>query len=91
MRHNKCSAYEQAYNAQASVDADGSYLVLSTHVSQCASDRNELVPAIEAIPKHIGQPVFGTIKKWMGFTQFPLRGHENVSGEWQLVTLSYNM
>jgi len=183
MRHNKHSAYEQAYNAQACVDADGSQLVLSTHVTRCASDRNELVPAIQAIPERIGQPetvladngylneeavrilegkdgeddepkmnvlisahaeakqlrrnhdfrprpaeekkapeirsafvldmkkkmerdesrakyrlrkqsvepVFGTIKKWMGFTQFLLRGHEKVSGEWQLVTLAYNM
>jgi len=180
MRHNKRSPYEQAYNAQAAVDADGSQLVLSTHVTQCASDRNELVPAVQGIPEHIGQPetvladngylneaqvrilegdedepkmnvlvsahaeakqlrrkhdfrpqpttetkppvtrsefvlkmkakmereesrekyrlrkqtvepVFGTIKKWMGFTQFLLRGHEKVSAEWQLVTLAYNM
>ncbi len=180
MRKNKRSAYEQAYNAQASVDADGSQLVLSAHVSQCPSDRNELVACIQAIPKSLGQPetvladngylneeqvrtlegdgetprmnvlvsvsaeakrlrrthdfrpvptqtkeppairsefvlkmkekmerdesrehyrkrkqtiepVFGTIKKWMGFTQFHLRGHEKVTGEWRLVTLAYNM
>jgi len=180
MRHNKRSPYEQAYNAQAAVDADGSQLVLSTHVTQCASDRNELVPAIEGIPAALGQPetvladngylnekqvrhlegeneelrmevlvsahaeakqlrrkhdfrprpkeekktpkirsafvremkekmdrdesrakyrlrkqtvepVFGTIKEWMGFRQFLLRGHEKVSGEWQLVTLAYNV
>jgi len=180
MRHNKRSPYEQAYNAQAAVDAEGSQLVLSTHVSQCASDKNELVPAIEGIPESIGrpdtvladngylnesqvhqlegdedepkmevlvsahaeakqlrrkhdfrpqpteekappvirsefvlemtermardesrekyrlrkqtvEPVFGTIKKWMGFTQFLLRGHDKVTGEWQLVTLAYNM
>lgn len=180
MRHNKRSPFEQAYNAQAAVDADGSQLVLSAHVSQCASDANELLPAVEGIPREIGvpetvladngylnekqvrrlegdgdepkmnvlvsahaeakqlrrkhdfrplpdkdkparqvssefvcemtekmqrdesreqyklrkqtvEPVFGTIKKWMGFTQFLLRGHENVSGEWTLVTLAYNM
>jgi len=180
MRHNKRSPYEQAYNAQAVVDADGSQLVLSARVSQCASDKNELVPDIEAIPESLGQPetvladngylnekqvrilegdddepkmnvlvsahaeakqlrrkhdfrpqvaaqtkapairsefvlemkqkmerdesrekyrlrkqtaepVFGTIKKWMGFTQFLLRGHAKVTGEWQLVTLAYNM
>ena len=179
MRHNKRSPYEQAYNAQAVVDADGSQLVLSSHVSQCASDKNELVPAVQGIPESIGppdtaladngylneeqvrilegddeprmnvlisvhaeakqlrrkhdfrpqptetkeppkinskfvlamkakmerdesrekyrlrkqsvEPVFGTIKKWLGFTQFLLRGHEKVSGEWQLVTLAYNM
>ena len=180
MRKNKRSAYEQAYNAQASVDADGSYLVLSTHVTQCPSDKNELVENIRGIPETLGQPqtiladngylneaqvrsleghgetprmnvlisvcaeakhqgrthdfrpppgnpkppptirsefvremkekmergesrehyrkrkqtvepVFGTIKKWMGFTQFQLRGHEKVTGEWHLVTLAYNM
>jgi transposase len=179
MRHNKRSPYEQAYNAQIAVDADGSQLVLSAHVTQCASDKNELVPAIESIPESLGapetvladngylnekqvrtlegdgeepkmevlvsahaeakqlrrkhdfrpqpaqdkeppvirsafvlemkekmerdesrhkyrlrkqtvEPVFGTIKKWMGFTQFLLRGHDKVSGEWQLVTLAYN-
>jgi transposase len=180
MRHNKRSPYEQAYNGQAAVDADGSQLVLSTHVTQCASDKNELVPAIEGIPESVGspetvladngylnekqvrtlegdgekpkmdvlvsahaeakqlrrkhdfrpvpneekkhpkirsafvremkekmdsdasrakyrlrkqtvEPVFGTIKQWMGFRQFLLRGHEKVSGEWKLVTLAYNM
>ena len=37
------------------------------------------------------EPVFGTIKKWLGFTQFSLRGHENVDGEWKLVTLAFNL
>jgi len=180
MRKSKRSAYEQDYNAQATVDAEGSQLVLSAYVSQCASDRNELVPGIAGISESVGQPktvladngylneqqvrtlegddeapkmnvlvsahaeakqmrrkhdfrplptqehrvaqtpsafvremtekmaraesrakyrlrkqtvepVFGTIKKWMGFTQFLLRGHEKVSGEWQLVTLAYNI
>lgn len=180
MRHNKRSPYEQAYNAQAVVDADGSQLVLGTHVTQCASDRNELVPAIESIAPSLGspdtvladngylnekqvralegddeepkmnvlvsahaeakqlrrkhdfrplpsdekparkinsafvlemqekmardesrdkyrfrkqtvEPVFGTVKKWMGFTQFLLRGHAKVTGEWQLVALAYNV
>jgi len=179
MRKNKRSGYEQAYNAQAVVDADGSQLVLSARVSQCASDSNELVPDIEGIPESIGcpdtvladndyldedsvrrlegdaddpkmnvlvsvhaeakhirrkhdfrpqpteekepreirsafvlemkekmereesrekyklrkqtvEPVFGTTKKWMGFTQFLLRGYEKVNGEWQLVALAYN-
>ncbi len=37
------------------------------------------------------EPVFGTIKKWMGFDQFLLREIEKVTGEWQLVTLAYNL
>ena len=56
MRKNKRSEYRQSYNAQASVDADGTYLVLSTNVSQCASDMNELVPTVSAIPESIGKP-----------------------------------
>jgi hypothetical protein len=180
MRHNKRSAYEQAYNAQAVVDAGGSQLVLSARVSQCASDRNELVADIRGIPARVGipstvladngylceaqvrelegdgaqpamnilvsahaeakqlrrkhdfrpvptegkpapvvrsefvkemqekmervenralyklrketvEPVFGIVKKWLGFTQFFLRGLDKVSVEWNLVTLAYNV
>jgi transposase len=180
MRKSKRSGYEQAYNAQAAVDADGSQLVLSARISQCASDRNELAVTVNAIPHEAGtpstvladngylhetqvralegdgpiaamevlvsvhaeakqlrrkhdfrplptetkeppqirsafvlemkakmerdesrkkyklrkqtvEPVFGTIKKWMGFTQFHLRGLEKVDGEWKLLTLAYNV
>ena len=41
--------------------------------------------------KQTVEPVFGTIKRWMGFTQFLLRGHDKVTGEWRLVTLAYNV
>jgi hypothetical protein len=41
MRKNKRSGYEQCYNAQAVVDAEGSQLVLGTRVSQCATERHE--------------------------------------------------
>lgn len=37
------------------MDADGSQLVLGTRVSQCASDRNELVADIQAIPEKVGE------------------------------------
>jgi transposase len=56
MRKNKRSAYRQSYNAQAVVDADGSYLILGARVSQCASDRNELVADIATIPVVLGTP-----------------------------------
>ena len=56
MRKNKQAEYRQSYNAQAAVDADGSMLILAAPVSQCASDANELVPTIDAIPATIGQP-----------------------------------
>ena len=56
MRRNKRSEYQQAYNAQAVVDADGSQLVLGTRVSQCASDRNELVADVDTVPEAVGAP-----------------------------------
>ena len=56
MRRNKHSEYQQAYNAQAVVDADGSQLVLGTRVSQCASDRRELVADVAAVPEAVGTP-----------------------------------
>ena len=54
MRKNKRSAYRQSYNAQAAVDADGSQLVLAARVSQSASDANELVATVDAIPAPLG-------------------------------------
>ena len=56
MRKSKHHEYRQAYNAQAAVDAGGSQLIVGTRVSQCASDRNELVADIAAIPAVLGRP-----------------------------------
>jgi hypothetical protein len=56
MRKSKSHEYRQAYNAQAVVDAEGSQLILGARVSQCASDRGELVATIEAIPASLGRP-----------------------------------
>ncbi len=41
--------------------------------------------------KQTVEPVFGIIKEVMGFRRFRLRGRENVSLEWKLVCLSYNL
>ena len=56
MRKSKHHEYRQAYNAQAAVDAGGSQLIVGARVSQCASDRNDLVADIEAIPAALGRP-----------------------------------
>ncbi len=56
MRKNKHAEYRQAYNAEAAVDADGSMLVLSNHVTNCASDKNELLPSIAGIDAEVGVP-----------------------------------
>jgi transposase len=37
------------------------------------------------------EPVFGIIKAALGFRQFLLRGMKKVSGEWNLVCLTYNL
>jgi len=68
MRKNRRSAYTQSYNAQAVVDAEpapgtsggeertsgGSMLILGGHVTQCAADTNELIPALESVPAEVG-------------------------------------
>jgi hypothetical protein len=55
MRKSKRSSYEQAYNAQAVVDADGSQLILGGQVSTCAADANELEPALADVPPAVGK------------------------------------
>ena len=41
--------------------------------------------------KQTPEPVFGIIKSVMGYRQSLLRGLENVQGEWNLVTMSWNI
>ena len=41
--------------------------------------------------KQTSEPVFGIIKGAMGFRQFLLRGLDKVRGEWNLVTMAYNL
>lgn len=47
--------------------------------------------ALYALRKHTPEPVFGIIKSVMGFDQFLLRGFDNVKGEWNLATMSWNI
>ncbi len=56
MRKSRTSPYTQSYNAQISVDADGSQLILSNHVANTSSDRGELVCAVENIDPRVGKP-----------------------------------
>jgi transposase len=44
-----------------------------------------------ALRKQTPEPVFGSIKSAMGFRQFLLRGLNNAKGEWNLVTMSWNI
>lgn len=47
--------------------------------------------ACYALRKQTVEPVFGIIKSVMGFRQFSLRGLQQVSGEWTLVCLAWNL
>jgi transposase len=44
-----------------------------------------------ALRKHTPEPVFGIIKSVLGFRRFLLRGLNNVTGEWTLVTMAWNV
>jgi transposase len=44
-----------------------------------------------ALRKQTPEPVFGIIKSVMGYRQCLLRGLENVKGEWNLVSMSWNI
>lgn len=49
--------FEQCYNAQANVDTD-TMLVMSTHVTQAANDKQQIEPALErldALPDELGK------------------------------------
>lgn len=47
--------------------------------------------ALYARRKTTSEPVFGVIKHVLGFRQFLLRGIESVNGEWNLVSMAWNL
>ncbi len=47
--------------------------------------------ALYAQRKAVVEPVFGQLKEGRGFRRFSLRGHELVSAEWQLISLTHNL
>ena len=48
-------------------------------------------PGKYAQRKLLAEHPFGTIKRWMHFTHFSLKGLAKVGTEWSLVTLAYNL
>src|ERR1019366_6396348 len=47
--------------------------------------------AVYALRKSTVEPVFGNIKRSMGFRQFLMRGFEKAAGEWTLACLCWNL
>lgn len=56
MKQGGANHFEQSYNAQAAVDADGSMLVIGAHVTDACNDKEQLVPTLECISPEIGKP-----------------------------------
>jgi transposase len=56
MRKSRRDGWQQAYNAQAVVDADGSQLILGSYVATSTVDAWELEPALETIDPEVGTP-----------------------------------
>jgi transposase len=55
------------------------------------AERMKAQPQKFALRKQLAEHPFGTIKRWMGFTHFTLKGLEKVRAEWSLITLAYNL
>ena len=55
------------------------------------AERMKQFPEKFRLRKTLAEHPFGTIKRWMNFTHFSLKGLEKVRTEWSLVTLAYNL
>ncbi len=56
MRKNTRSGYTRSYNCEATVDAEGSGLIVDWHLTQSVSDTNELIHAYQSILAELGKP-----------------------------------
>jgi hypothetical protein len=48
-------------------------------------------PGKYALRKQLAEHPFGTIKRWLGYDHFLLKGLPKVRTEWSLITLAYNL
>lgn len=58
---------------------------------EAMAERLQREPEKFRLRKQLAEHPFGTIKRWMGFTHFTLKGLVKVRTEWSLVTLAYNL
>jgi hypothetical protein len=59
-------------------------------VMEAAQQRLDRMPEAMTVRKSTVEHVFGTLKHWMGWTHFLMRGMHNVSTEMSLNVLAYN-
>ena len=60
------------------------------HLMEAMAQRLKREPEKFKLRKSLAEHPFGTIKRWMGYTHFTLKGLEKVRTEWSLITLAYN-
>jgi len=58
---------------------------------EAMAERMKREPEKFQLRKTLAEHPFGTIKRWMGYTHFTLKGLEKVRTEWSLITLAYNL
>ena len=61
------------------------------HLMEQMAERMKQQPAKFKLRKTLAEHPYGTIKRWMNFTHFSLKGLVKVRTEWSLVTLAYNL
>lgn len=61
------------------------------HLMEAMAQRLKREPEKFKLRKSLAEHPFGTIKRWMGYTHFTLKGLEKVRTEWSLITLAYNL
>lgn len=61
------------------------------HLMEAMAQRLKAQPEKFKLRKTLAEHPFGTIKRWMGYTHFTLKGLEKVRTEWSLITLAYNL
>jgi transposase len=60
MKKGRGGEYNQNYNAQAAVDAEGTMLVVGVGLTDCANDSQQLEPMVKSVPPELG-PVRGAL------------------------------
>ena len=78
--------WRERHSEPAPLPEDATPLQAMAHRLQTKAGR-----ALYALRKQTVEPVFGIIKSVMGFRKFSLRGLQQVSGEWTLVCLAWNL
>jgi len=76
MKSGSGNHFEQAYNAQAAVDTEGSMLILGQYVTNHVNDKLELIPAAECVSEDVRE-VANVLADTGYFSESAIKGVEN--------------